>query len=210
MTQQNQPARPAQPSRAIPSPAQPARPVRDRVVAVLLALAAILVAGVIVQVSNAVREADGRIYVDVDLNQRARLTEHASGAVVDVRVGDRLRRRDELAGTGGRWVVVDLRTWAGIEKVPSIDVELHWNGNTYLPADEEYETTPPGFTSIRSVVFEVPAEATRAFTLEVGHGAIVQAHQHYLRHRVADDAGRVTGSVGRTVALTVPKVEVER
>jgi|GEM_PF-5694800 len=185
-------------------------PVRDRVVAVVLALAAILLAGVIVQAATAINESERELYQQVQLDERARLADGTTGAFVGIRVGDRLQRRDEFAATSGRWVVVDLRVWAETRQPPLIEVELWWQGNRYRPVDDDYEPAPPGFTSIRSSAFEVPAEAVGEFTLVAGRVEIVQGHQHFLRVAPPADPGRMADSVGRTVALTESKLEVAR
>lgn len=194
----------AAPQRAIP------RPSRDRVLAVVLAVVAILVAGGLGQVGERLAQARDRVYLDVAMDQRARLATGATGAFVDVRVGDRLMRRNELMATAGRFVVVDLRTWAETSDLPSIGVELHWQGNTYKPVYTDNATPPAGFTSVRSSVFEVPAEAVNGFSVAAGRVEIIQSHQHFLRMVVPDDPNRINASRDRSVTLTTSTVTVTR
>ena len=175
----------------------------ERIIAGLLALTTILVAGIATRAAARVDEGDRYVYTALQPDQPARIGEHGTLLLTGVRVGGVWRDRDTLVPTSGIFVVFDFEITAGIEETPSISAELLHGEVRYLPVETEFEPTPPGFSSTRSELFEVPAEVLDDLVLVIGQREFVYSQQHWLRWQV-----EVPAEISPAAVVALPDSEL--
>lgn len=176
-----------------------------RVLAVVIALVCILVAGVITQLGQAIDEDSRQVWADVGVDQPAAFT-FGELSVTDVRVGGVLAVDDERTVSAGRYVVVDLRIDAVRERGRSLQVELDSGERTYLPLVEGTPSVAAGFTVVSSWVFELPTDAVGELTLRVRPTEIITNTPLELRHRTSISADRVAASAPVVVRVAPDEV----
>lgn len=199
------PGTPADPG-APADPGTPAGPGRygwsQRAIAIVLMMAAILVAGGIAGVANALDEADTRLFTDVDQGQQVRIGDDATLRITGISVGGNLTDRDALVATSGRYVVVEYEVVAGPTKAPSVRVELHADGLVYRGLEKSYEPLPAGFGGNRATLFEVPTDVLPGdVDIVFGTVELVYSHQHWVRWRQTISADEVTRSQLLSVSM---------
>lgn len=178
-------------------------------IAVVLLLAAIVVAGGIAGAANALDEADDRLYTAVDQDEVIRIGEDATMRITGFSVGSSVTERDHLVATSGRFVVVEYEVVAGREEGPNVRVELNVDGRTYSALDNAYEPLPAGFAGNRASLFEVPPGVLEGDVEFVfGTVELVYSHQHWVRWRPTITAEDITSSEVVSVALPETKLWV--
>lgn len=214
MSQQHDAPTMGRPAAAEPTAAAagtPADPGRyqwpQRIVAIVLMLLAILVAGGIAGAANALDESDDRLYTDVEPGETIRIGADATLRITGVSLGGNLTERDALVASSGRYVLVEYEVAAGTEEATTVRVELRVDGRTYREVDTSYEPLPPGFAGNRASLFEVPPEVlTEDVELVFGKVELVYSHQHWARWRPTFTADEVSRS--ELMSVTLPETKM--
>lgn len=179
---------------------------QQRLVAVALMLAAILVAGALARTADAVDEGDSRLYTEVEQGEEVRIGEHATLRITGISIGGSMTERDALVASSGRYVLVEYEVVAGIRKAPNVRTELHADGNVYRQVESAYDPLPAGFAGNRASLFEVPTDVlTGDVAIVFGESELVYSHQHWVRWHpeLAEDV------IDRSDAATVSLPETE-
>lgn len=180
---------------------------QQRLVAVVLMFAAILVAGAISRVADAVDEADSRLYAEVGQGESIRIGEHATLRITGISIGGSMTERDALVASSGRYVLVEYEVSAGIRKAPNVRTELHADGNVYREIESAYDPLPAGFAGNRAGLFEVPTDVLAGdVAIVFGESELVYSHQHWVRWHPELTEDVIDRSEAATVAL--PETEM--
>ncbi|MFW6600114.1 hypothetical protein ACQBAU_00040 [Propionibacteriaceae bacterium Y2011] len=181
----------------------------ERLIAVVATLAVVLVAGVVVQGANRIDANMLRHLVDVRMGEPSSL---AGGQHVftSIDVGRFLRTDEDRVESAGRYVVIEVTSIAGTEKVPFLRYFLEYDGRRYYELDATYVDIPPGFVGTRDILFEVPDEAVTEMVVTVVDVEFVHGRQRVLRWDPHLGRGTLADTAERSVMMGEPSREVAR
>ncbi len=180
-----------------------------RLVTVALTIAAVLVAGILVRTAKGVEDRDRQLFVTAELGVPVELDHGAQVRITGVETGSSVILDSERIAPIGRWVMVTFEISAGERLVRGLDPQLRAGPGLHDPLNSSEESAPPGFTSIRYALFDVPVDRLDDLTFEIGPREIIFSHQHWVRWRpeltaqqISDDELTVLTPVRSTLVVT--------
>lgn len=153
-----------------------------RVISVLLAVLCVIGSGAVLRFAedHPWREYD---HVNADVGEWVSIGQGGYIRITSVSLGRDMTKRGEVVGmSSGRFVQVEGEIRAEEQKLSGFNYELHSDGRTYQPIDENGMITPPGHISNYGAIFEVPEDALNDLTVTMYDVEYISGYTRRLRH----------------------------
>lgn len=155
----------------------------SRVVTAAVTIIAVLVAGILVRTAQGVEDRDRQIFVTAQLDVPIDVAEGGVLRITGVETGGSAIIDSDRLAPIGRWVMITYEISADEQLIRGLDPQLRAGSGLHDPLDFDADPAPPGFTSTRYALFDVPVDRLDDLVFEIGPREIIFSHQHWVRWR---------------------------